>query len=163
MLVDICRAHQRILFEEFLLAFQSVSGVPSQKQLFPETIDLSPDDFMLIRSVWNDLEKMGFDIRSCDSALMFYAFPAGMEKADARDVIDEILLNIKESYNTSNWNTQEKLSLSLAKSESIKRCGTLTDIEMEHLVNRLFACKMPDIDAEGKPTISILEIENFFP
>jgi DNA mismatch repair protein MutL len=163
MLVDICRAHQRILFEDFLLSFQSDTAIASQKQLFPETVDLSPSDFMLIQSLWNDLEKMGFDIRGFDNSLMFYAFPAGMEKSSARNVIDEILANIKENFNNLNWNTQEKLSLSLAKSESIKRCGILEDIEMEHLINRLFACKMPDIDAEGKPTISIVEIEKLFP
>ncbi|MDR2027373.1 MAG: DNA mismatch repair endonuclease MutL [Prevotellaceae bacterium] len=163
MLIDICRAHQRILFEEFVLLFQTDSIASSQKQLFPETVELSPSDFMLIQSVWNDLRKMGFDMRSIDSSIMFYAFPAGLEKVNARGIIDEILVNIKESYSDSNWNTQEKLALSLAKSESVKRCGNLSDTEMEHLVNRLFACRMPDIDAEGKPAISIIEIEKCFP
>jgi DNA mismatch repair protein MutL len=162
MLIDICRAHQRILFEEFILLFQAGSIVSSQKQLFPETVELSPSDYMLIRSVWNDLEKMGFDIGNAGNNIMFYAFPAGLEKANAKNIIDEILLNIKDDYNTQTWNTHEKLAISLAKSESVKRCGILTDIEMEYLVNRLFACKMPDIDAEGKPTISIVEIEKFF-
>jgi DNA mismatch repair protein MutL len=163
MLIDICRAHQRILFEEFILLFQADSVVSSQKQLFPETVELSPSDYMLIQSVWNDLEKMGFDIRSFDNSIMFYAFPAGLEKANAKNIIDEILRNIKEDYNNTTWDINEKLALSLAKSESIKKCGFLTDVEMEYLVNRLFACQMPDIDAEGKPTISIIEVENFFP
>jgi DNA mismatch repair protein MutL len=162
MLIDICRAHQRILFEEFIQLFKSDSVVNSQKQLFPETVELSISDRMLIQSVWNDLEKMGFDIRNLDNSIVFYAFPAGLEKANAKNIIDEILRNIKEDYIDSTWNTHEKLSLSLAKSESVKKCGFLTELEMEYLVNRLFACKMPDIDAEGKPTISIIEIENFF-
>jgi DNA mismatch repair protein MutL len=162
MLIDICRAHQRILFEDFLLLFQANSVVASQKQLFPETVELSPSDYMLIQSVWSDLEKMGFDIRNFDNNIMFYAFPAGLEKANGQNIIDEILINIKESYSNSSWNTQEKIALSLAKSESVKKCKILTEIEMEHLINKLFACKMPDIDAEGKPTISIMEIEKIF-
>jgi DNA mismatch repair protein MutL len=162
MVLDVCRAHQRILFEDFLLLFQSDSVVVSQKQLFPETVELPPSDGMLIQSVWRDLEKMGFDIRPFDNNIMFYAFPAGLEKTNAKNIIDEILNNIKEGYGNSSWNTQEKLALSLAKLESIKKCGTLSDVEMEHLVNKLFACKMPDIDAEGKPTISIVEIEKLF-
>ncbi|MDR1583575.1 MAG: DNA mismatch repair endonuclease MutL [Prevotellaceae bacterium] len=162
MLIDICRAHQRILFEEFILLFQDNSIVNSQKQLFPETVELSPSDLMLIQSVWNDLEKMGFDIRNLDNSIMFYAFPAGLEKANAKNIIDEILRNIKEDYNNPTWDTREKLALSLAKSESVKKCGFFSDTEMEYLVNKLFACKMPDIDAEGKPTISIIEIEKFF-
>ncbi|MDR1170084.1 MAG: DNA mismatch repair endonuclease MutL [Prevotellaceae bacterium] len=162
MLIDICRAHQRILFEEFMLLFQAGSVTGSQKQLFPEAVELSPSDCILIQSVWNDLEKMGFDIHSFDSSIVFHAFPAGLEKANAKDIIDEILRNIKDDYNSQTWDTHEKLAMSLAKSESVKKCGIFTDIEMEHLVNRLFACKMPDIDAEGKPTISIIEVEKFF-
>ncbi|MDR0725156.1 MAG: DNA mismatch repair endonuclease MutL [Prevotellaceae bacterium] len=162
MLVDICRAHQRILFEEFLMLFQTNAVVVSQKQLFPEMVELSPSDCMLIQSVWDDLEKMGFEIRNFNDSIMFYALPAGLEKANAKNIIDEILINIKEDYGNSSWNTQEKLALSLAKSESVKKCGILTDVEMEHLVNRLFACKMPDIDTEGKPTISIIEINKIF-
>ncbi|MDR2383500.1 MAG: DNA mismatch repair endonuclease MutL [Prevotellaceae bacterium] len=162
MLVDICRAHQRILFEEFLRLFQSNSVVVSQKQLFPEMVELSPSDCMLIQGVWDDLEKMGFEIRNFNDSIMFYALPAGLEKANAKNILDEILVNIKEDYGNSSWNTQEKLALSLAKSESVKKCGILNDIEMEHLINRLFACKMPDIDTEGKPTISIIEIDKIF-
>ncbi|MDR2286175.1 MAG: DNA mismatch repair endonuclease MutL [Prevotellaceae bacterium] len=162
MFIDICRAHQRILFEEFVRLFQTGSVISSQKQLFPETVELSPSDCMLIQSVWSDLENMGFDIHSFDNSIVFHAFPAGLEKANAKNIIDEILRNIKDDYNSSTWDTHEKLALSLAKSESVKRCGFLTDIEMEYLVNRLFACQMPDINAEGKPTISIVEIENFF-
>jgi DNA mismatch repair protein MutL len=163
MLVDICRAHQRILFEEFIMLFKPNTIVESQKQLFPETVELSPSDYMLIQSVWNDLEKMGFDIRSFNNSIMFYALPAGLDKANARNIIDEILVNIKDNYNELHWNAQEQLALSLAKSESVKKCGILTDTEMEHLINSLFACQMPDIDAEGKPTISIVEIEKLFP
>jgi DNA mismatch repair protein MutL len=162
MIVDICKAHQRILFEEFISLFQNNSLVVSQKQLFPETVELSLSDYMLIQSVQGELEKMGFDIRNFDNSIVFYAFPAGLEKANARNIVDEILRNIKEDYNNPTWDTHEKLALSLAKSESIKKCGSLTDVEMEHLINRLFACKMPDIDAEGKPTISIVEIEKIF-
>jgi DNA mismatch repair protein MutL len=163
MLIDVFKAHQRILFEEFILLFQENSIVASQKQLFPETVELSPSDYMLIRSVWSDLEKMGFDIRSFDnSSIVFYAFPAGLEKANAKNIIDEILVNIKENFNSPTWDTREKLALSLAKSEAVKKCRSLTDFEMEHLIDRLFACKMPDIDAEGKPTISIIEIEKLF-
>jgi DNA mismatch repair protein MutL len=163
MLIDICRAHQRILFEEFMLLFQADSAVGSQQQLFPETVELSPSDFMLIQSVRSDLEKMGFSLRSFDnSSIVFCALPAGLEKAGAKNIVDEILRNIKEDYNSATWDTHEKLAVSLAKAESVKKCGILNDVEMEHLVDRLFACKQPDIDAEGKPAISIIEIEKLF-
>ncbi|MDR0385219.1 MAG: DNA mismatch repair endonuclease MutL [Prevotellaceae bacterium] len=162
MLIDICRAHQRILFEEFMRMFRSGSTVSSQKQLFPETVDLSPADFMLIQGVCDDLTKMGFDLVCCDGGIVFHALPAEIEKANAKNIVDEILRNIKDDCSGSTWDTHKKLALSLAKSESVKKCGYCTDIEMEYLVNRLFGCEMPDIDAEGKPVISIVEIESLF-
>ncbi|MDR1897580.1 MAG: DNA mismatch repair endonuclease MutL [Prevotellaceae bacterium] len=161
MLIDICRAHQRILFEGFIALFRENAIVASQKQLFHETVELSASDCMLMRSVCGELEQMGFDIQSSDdNSLVFRAFPAGLEKATARSVVDEILRNIKEDYNNPTWDTHEKLALSLAKSEAIKRCDELSDMEMEHLVNKLFSCRMPDIDAEGKPIMSIITIED---
>jgi DNA mismatch repair protein MutL len=162
MLVDICRAHQRILYEEFISLFHDSSVAVSQKQLFPEPVDLSLSDCMLIQSVQGDLEKMGFEIRNFNNSIVFYAFPAVLEKVNAKNIVDEILRNIKENYNSPTWDTREKIALALAKSESIKKIRFLTDIEMEHLINRLFACKMPDIDAEGNPAISIVEVEKFF-
>jgi DNA mismatch repair protein MutL len=160
MLVDICRAHQRILFERFMSMLQGASSIVSQQMLFPETVEISIPDFMIFKSVCDNLRKMGFDIRDFDTGtLMFCAMPAGLEKTSAKSIVDEILHNIKEDYNNPVWNTQEKLAQSLAKAEAVKKCETMTDEEIEYLINKLFACKMPDIDAEGKPTISIITME----
>ncbi|MDR0560650.1 MAG: DNA mismatch repair endonuclease MutL [Prevotellaceae bacterium] len=161
MMVDICRAHQRILFEYFLSMFETNFNIVSQQQLFPEKVELSVSDHMLFHSVCDELNKAGFDIRSFDNnSFIFCAIPAGLEKTNAKTIVDEILLSIKEDYNSRNWDTHEKLALSLAKAESVKRCGNLSDNEMEYLINKLFACKTPDIDGEGKPVIHIISMED---
>jgi DNA mismatch repair protein MutL len=162
MLLDVCRAHQRILFEEFMQLFRDDAVVASQQNLFPETVELAPSDYILVQSVLDDLIKMGFDIRLVEQRLMFYAFPAGLENAGAANIIDEILVRLKDGYEDSTVDIRTKLALSLARTESIKKNRKLTDLEMEHLINRLFACQTPDIDAEGKPTIHIIELEKFF-
>jgi len=160
MLVDIRRAHQRILFEEFMLLFENKRNFESQQLLFPEIVDLSPSDYMLVQTIWTELENIGFDIRSFETnSVVFCAFPAALEKANAKLLIEEIIKNIKDDYNSPTLNIKEKISLSLAKAESLKR-STLEDEEMENLINKLFACSKPDIDAEGKPTISIITIDD---
>ena len=160
MLVDICRAHQRILFEHFMSVSQGNFSIVSQQLLFPETIELSIPDLMIFKSVCEELRQIGFDIRDFDTgSLMFCSMPAGLEKTNAKSIVDEILRNIKEDYNNPVWNTQEKLAQSLAKAEAVKKCEPMSDEEIEYLINKLFACQMPDIDPEGKPTISIITME----
>ena len=161
LLVDVRRAHRRILFEHFLSLFRENSLVASQRQLFPETVELPVADHMLFTSVSEELKSMGFDVRSLDSgSLVFHAVPAGLEKSNAKTLVDEILRNIKDDFGGAAWNTHEKLSLALADSESLKRADELSDEELEHLVDKLFACRMPDIDPEGKPAVSIITVED---
>ena len=55
MLIDQKRAHERILFEKYMttLNTQKVTG---QKSLFPEILELSAGDFMLVGEILADLE-----------------------------------------------------------------------------------------------------------
>jgi DNA mismatch repair protein MutL len=161
LLVDVRRAHRRILFEHYLSMFRENSLVASQKQLFPETVELSPADHILFTGVCEELRAMGFEIRTPDTdTLVFLARPSGLEKSSARTLVDEILRNIKDDFGGAMWNTHEKLSLALAESESLKHINDLSDEELEHLVDKLFACQMPDIDPKGKPTVSIITVED---
>jgi DNA mismatch repair protein MutL len=161
LLVDVRRAHRRILFEHFLSLFRENSLVASQKQLFPETVELPVADCMLFTGVLDELRAMGFDVQSPDAGvLVFHALPSGLEKSNPRTLVDEILRNIKDDFGGAMWNTHERLSLALAESESLKRVDDLSDEELEHLVDKLFACQMPDIDPKGKPAVAIISVED---
>ena len=60
MVIDQKRAHERILFEQFMEVMKTDS-VASQQQLFPQTIELNPADSELLKSILSELQALGFD------------------------------------------------------------------------------------------------------
>ncbi|MGL5913262.1 MAG: DNA mismatch repair endonuclease MutL, partial [Bacteroidales bacterium] len=58
-------------------------------------------------------------------------------------------------------NHKHIVSASMAKSLATNTGTTLVEEEMQSLVTRLLACKSPDICPYGKPTINIMNIEEF--
>jgi DNA mismatch repair protein MutL len=52
-----------------------------------------------------------------------------------------------------------RLVLSLAKAGSIPYNRSLEPIEMQDLVDKLFACQQPNLSPDGKPTITILGVD----
>jgi DNA mismatch repair protein MutL len=54
---------------------------------------------------------------------------------------------------------QESIALSLAHLAAIPYGRTLTPEEMSHLINRLFACRIPNYSPDGHPIVSLISDE----
>ena len=75
VIIDQHVAHERVLYEEALKAFES-SSMASQTMLFPEVLEFSPDDFDGLLDVLPYLEKIGFKIKKQDeSSIRIDAIP----------------------------------------------------------------------------------------
>ena len=62
MIIDQQAAHERILYERFLLHLVDRKGA-SQQSLFPQTVTLSPNDYELAKSLLDDIKSLGFEVR----------------------------------------------------------------------------------------------------
>ncbi|RYY15095.1 MAG: DNA mismatch repair endonuclease MutL, partial [Chitinophagaceae bacterium] len=62
MLIDQQAAHERVLYERFLLHLEDRMGA-SQQSLFPQTVTLSTNDFELAKSLLDDIKSLGFQVR----------------------------------------------------------------------------------------------------
>ncbi|HEX8608673.1 MAG TPA: DNA mismatch repair endonuclease MutL, partial [Pedobacter sp.] len=62
MLIDQQAAHERVLYERFLLHLEDRKGA-SQQSLFPQTVTLSPNDYELAKSLLDDIKSLGFEVR----------------------------------------------------------------------------------------------------
>ena len=93
VIIDQHVAHERILYEEAIKAFES-TAMASQTLLFPEKIDFSHDDFDALLDVLPYLEKIGFKIKKQDEAsIRIEAIPSEMALGNEKNVIREILDN----------------------------------------------------------------------
>lgn len=157
MLIDQKRAHERILYEMFLLAMDNEHGV-MQQTLFPKQFQLPADDAELLREIHEDLRLVGFDISELSqNSFMIQGTPADLGDIDGEDLIQHLLEYYKKSEKDVKLRLKEKVALSLAKTSCIGYGRKLTDEEMQGIVDSLFACQMPNFAPDGKTAITIME------
>ena len=158
VIIDQHVAHERILYEDALKAFESTS-MASQTLLFPETLEFSPDDFDALFDVLPYLEKIGFKIKKQDNlSVKIDAIPSEMAIGNEREVIREILDNfLKERKKYSSF--QEGIAAMFACKAAIKAGDSLMREEMQELVNRLFSTKHPYYCPHGRPIIVQMSLD----
>ena len=158
VMIDQHVAHERVLYEEAIKAFESTS-MASQTMLLPEVLEFSPDDFDGLLDVLPYLEKIGFKIRKQDeTSIRIEAIPSEMALGNERTVIREILDNfLKEQKQYSSF--QEGLAAMFACKAAIKAGDSLTREEMQELVNRLFATEHPYYCPHGRPIIVQMSLD----
>ena len=158
VIIDQHVAHERVLFEEALDAFDK-APLGAQTLLFPETLEFSADEFSVLLDILPNLNKLGFRMQEFGkNTVMVEAIPSemvwGNEKAIIREIIDSFLEN-KKKY--SSW--QEGLAASYSCHAAVKAGDPLTIQEMQALVNRLFATNHPYYCPHGRPIIVQLSID----
>lgn len=164
MIVDQQSAHERILFEKFMMELQNKSGA-SQQSLFPQAISLNPSDFALVMEMMEDIQALGFMIEPFGkSDILIKGMPADVGGGNENEVFEGVLDQFKKNVELS-IPKQENLARSLAKRMSLKSGTKLGEEEMTRLIDQLFACQQPNYAPNGKNTFHILElsnIDNFF-
>ena len=158
VIIDQHVAHERVLFEEVMAAFDD-NPMAAQTLLFPEAMDFSPDQFSILLDVLPYLEKMGFRLKkSGNNTIMIEAIPSEMSWGNEKNIIKEMLDNFLESQKKHS-SFQEALAASFSCKAAVKAGDVLNVEEMRELVNRLFGTKHPYYCPHGRPIIIQLSIE----
>ena len=151
-LVNQQNAHERVLYERFLLA---VDGKPmaTQQSLFPITIDLAMADAVLLNELLPDLQHLGYTIEPFgNNTFVLQGTPADIAEGNEKAAIEKMLEQYKHFSNDLKYSKREKLIRSLALQQAIKPGTHLTEKEIKILVEDLFNCTTPNVTANGKPT-----------
>lgn len=164
LLIDQQRAHERILYEHYKKSFQQ--HLPSQQELFPQTIELSSSDMILLNEINEDLKKLGFDIVLFGKdTVVIQGIPADLSSLNSAEVLSGLLENYKLNNLDVKLDKSENICRSLAKNTCIKYGKELQPEEMRLLMEHLFACENHSFNPTGKVVytqISIYEIDKLF-
>lgn len=159
MIIDQHRAHERILFERFMQCVQSKSII-AQQNLFPQTVELSADDYLLVIDLAQDLLCLGFDVRDFgNNTVVVHSFPADAKTQDAATMLHNLLEEYKSSSRNIREGIKERIASSLASASAIPYGTALSREEMRELVDGLFACSSPGYTHRGKIVLSIFSID----
>jgi len=159
MLIDQKRAHERILFEQYLDCLNNDLSV-SQVDLFPITQEMNPSDILLLREIEGELSSLGFRLQYPDNkSVTISGRPSGSEDSDPKEMIEILLEDYKNSQGDPLTGEKEKVASAMACASAIPYGKRLTQDEMENLFDTLFSCKAPNYSPKGKPVISIFTLE----
>jgi DNA mismatch repair protein MutL len=159
LLVDQQAAHERILFEKYEAQLTNKLGI-SQQFLFPQTIQMSPMDFQLVKEMEEDLKKLGFVLNTfSNNTLVINGVPVDSTSGKEKDLFEGLISQFKENRDQLKLPQKENLARSLAKRSSMKAGAKLTVIEMNSLIDQLFACKTPNFAPDGNQTVILLDMQ----
>ena len=165
MIINQHRAHVRILYEAYLRQL-SEHKVHSQKVLFPEMVQFSVSDSVILDHILPEMTEMGFQLANLGGgSYAVNGVPAGIEGLNAVTLITDMVAAAIESGTHVKEEIDHVLALSLARNAAIPQGQVLSNSEMESIVNELFACSNVNYTPSGTPIIAIMQqhdIEHLF-
>jgi DNA mismatch repair protein MutL len=161
LVIDQNKAHQRILYEEFLRNF-TLKEATSQQLLFPLVFHYSKPEIHVIEQLREQLESTGFIISKLSAdTLEITGIPLIVTESEVSLIIEQLISDFQNEVPDSNLSLTDLLSKSMAKSLAIKTGQSLSKQEQEHLVNSLFACKEASVTPANKPIFITMTMEDF--
>ena len=160
IIVDQQRAHQRILYEQFLTNI-TVHLASSQQLLFPLHLYFSNAEMQLITELKPSLTNTGFVFEeTTEDSVVISGLPVNVSESEASLVLEELLSDLQDGIPESSFSQNDTIAKSMARSLAVKTGTYLTQKEQENLVNGLFACKDPNVSPFQKPTFITMRVED---
>ncbi|MEZ4838807.1 DNA mismatch repair endonuclease MutL [Flavobacterium sp.] len=160
MVIDQQRAHQRILYEQYLKNI-TVQQASSQQLLFPLELYFSVNEIELISDLKMSLEYIGFVFDSIETdKLIISGIPVAVSESEVAIVLEELMNDLQSGIPDSSFSLNDSIAKSMARSLAVRTGTYLTEKEQENIVNGLFACKEPDVSPFLKPTFITISVDD---
>jgi DNA mismatch repair protein MutL len=152
IMVDQHVAHERIIYESVLK-----SVVHGQRLLFPITLELTPEAYEIYVRTKPVLEDLGMEFKEFSArTVIIDSLPS-----DAR-INREDIANFFNEIGALGDLMKEKSEIAkiLACKAAIKAGERLSVVEMQSLIDQLFACENPYICPHGRPIVIKFSLED---
>ncbi len=154
VLMDPHAAHERLLFERFMRQIRE-QRVQSQGLLSPESVELPPQDALIVRRNMDLLKAMGFGVSDFGGASFIVdALPQCLGNLSALTVLAEVARGLDQGgtrAGTEGW--AETQVARAACRAAVKARDRLSLQEIEQLVIDLARAEMPYTCPHGRPTL----------
>lgn len=154
-------AHERILFEKNIEALNLKKQI-SQQSLFPQSLQLSADNFLIMEELAPDLQKLGFDLTVFGKdTYLINGTPQWATGANEVALIENILEQFKMNSKSFKMDKQNTLAKTMARAVAIKTGTALSELEMKTLLTELFQTKQPFDAIYGGKTLALMQANDF--
>ncbi len=150
------RAHVAVLYAQMQELLAHTQGV-MQQLLFPEVLELQPDEMILVDHMLPDLRAIGFDIEQLSpNSYSIQGVPSQLANRSPLPVLQHVLAQVRERGADTQAEWRKEIALSLAETAAIPYGRNLSTEEMRDLVQRLLRLdsymRLPD----GKPVLTCI-------
>ena len=160
IMIDAQRAHQRMLYEQYLDEGKGGQEEATQKLLFPEPMELGSADTMLLVEASEVLAKYGLKIEErVEGGIEIVSVPTGLA-GKLQDCVDSVLEALRDGTWSDEEGRREKLAAVWAKAAAIPKTKRLTDEEMSAIIGGLFSCESPATDPWGKSVFTMFNAKS---
>ena len=156
MIINQHRAHACILYHNLLEQLQQHRGT-TQQLLFQEVIELTEAEKTILEAILEDLHAIGFVIdQFSKTAYSISGIPAQLAENDAVLVLRDIIHNVEQTGINAAQQWQEQIAIAMANDMAIPYGKTLTQDEMQDLVQHLLSLPTYMRTPDGKKVLTIL-------
>ncbi len=149
VLIDQHSAHERVIFEQFMLA-----KAPSQRLLFPLTLHLGPAEGDVFEENRDLFEQLGFEIEGFGGhSLLVRSVPMPHPRFDAERCLRETLDALTGDRMPGTATRHERLASTVACKAAVKAGDALSPAEMRALYVALTKTTLPAHDVHGRASI----------
>lgn len=160
MVIDQHRAHIRILFDRYL-DLARLGALASQRIIFPEAINLTPTQNVILESIVDTLNASGFDLSFLgNNSWAVNGAPSVLGDANAAEVVIKMIDEVAETGEDIRESLYEKMALSMARAAAIKPGQALSSADMEHIISDLFKLSTPNYTPDGRLVMSIIALDD---
>jgi len=153
VLIDQHSAHERVLYERFMRALETGAS-PSQRLLFPLTIQLTAAEADALDAHRDLLQTLGYDLGDFGGqTVIVHAVPTPHPRFDAERCLRETLAALTGDRQASAATRHQHLAATVACKAAIKAGDPLAPQEMRALFIALRECTLPAHDVHGRSTI----------
>ncbi|MEP5546485.1 DNA mismatch repair endonuclease MutL [Maribacter dokdonensis] len=165
VVINQSRAHQRVLYENFLKNI-TIKEAVSQQLLFPLTLSFSPGEMNILKEIKDNLCTVGFVFGDLDDeGVEIKGVPVLVAESEVQMIMEQLMSDFQQEVPGDSFSQSDMLAKTLAKTLSVKTGESLDEFSQVKLVNDLFACKETTLSPFNKKvyvTITENDIERKF-
>lgn len=161
VIIDQHAAHERILYQQFLEAFEAKKTKDSTKLPKPVILELPKNEHLALHDREEVLAEMGFEVTFSDSMLTIHSVPKIFLGRNFEALFAEFAADILEDREITELDSTTHRTLAfLACRTAIKAGEPLDQKERRRLLEKLFATKTQFTCPHGRPVYIDLQMQD---
>lgn len=160
LLIHINRANERILYDDLMEQFM-LSPIAGQQLMFPYEYNIQATQKLEWENNSTHLKRLGFDWNWQNNTLVLSSVPSMLEVEYVTQCLDAIIEKITHQ-DLDKGELVHELILSLSAAATNHKNRTLSEEEMNYLVDRLFQSEQHQYSPSGKKIMNTISIEELY-